>query len=268
MRLELYEEATLNSTTTFLGVMGVAIIGPLVLAAVIAGVITWLSRQVSLAGPAAPEARPQKPSQSSKTSVTPVQSTLTAVTEPQAGEPEVEAFASEAAGFEKQETHHRLVPVWLVVVYAIVIVWALIYILVEVVPFFKPMTPQNAPAVAPAVTVAPAVPQALTYSGSGNAVNGEKLFASQGCAACHSLKEGEKIIGPSLFHAGQAALGRIKDLTYKGKARTAQEYIRESIVEPNIYIVPGYSAGVMIQDFGKKLTAQDIDDLVAFLMTR
>jgi cytochrome c2 len=108
----------------------------------------------------------------------------------------------------------------------------------------------------------------LANSGNGNSANGEKLFASQGCAACHSLTEGEKIIGPSLFHAGQTALKHIQDATYKGKAKTAEEYIRESIVEPNTYVVSGFPAGVMVQDFGKKLSAQDMDDLVAFLMTR
>jgi len=53
-----------------------------------------------------------------------------------------------------------------------------------------------------------------------------------------------------------------------GKAKTAEEYIRESIVEPNEYVVSGFPAGVMVQDFGKKLSGQDIDDLIAFLMAR
>jgi cytochrome c2 len=248
------EEAALNITTTFLGVIGVATIGPLVLAAVIAGVVTWLSRQVPVGASAMPEAatakvrKPVPPAPAA-----PTQSAPAAPVEPQAAEPEVETFASEAAGFEKEETHHRLVPVWLAVVYAIVIVWALIYILIEVVPFFKPITPKSAPApaVAPAATVAPAAPQALAYSGQGNAANGEKLFASQGCSACHSLKEGEKIIGPALFHGGQTAVNRIKGADYRGKAKTAEEYLRESIVEPNAYIVPGFAAGIMVQDLAK-----------------
>jgi cytochrome c2 len=258
----------LNITTTFLGVLGFAIVGPLVLAAVIAGVMTWLSRQAPVGAPAAQEAalaQARSPRSPAAKPAPPAAAQPALVSAP-----EVEPFASEAAGLEKEETHHRLVPVWLAVVYAVVIVWALVYILMEVVPFFRPLTPQSAPspAVAPASTAAPAGPQALTYSGNGNAVNGEKLFASQGCSACHSLKEGEKIIGPSLFHAGQTALGRIKDVTYKGKAKTAEEYIRESIVEPNTCVVPGFPAGVMVQDFGKKLSGQDIDDLIAFLVTK
>ena len=259
----------MNITTTFLGVIGVAIMGPLVLAAVIAGVMMWLSRQVPVGAAAAPEpalarARSQKPPAGKPASPAPTRAPLATAVESQATLLEVEPFAAESAGLEKEETHHRLVPPWLAVVYAAVIVWALIYILMEVVPFFKPV----APAVAPAVPAAPASPQPLEYSGNGNAANGETLFASQGCAACHSLKEGEKIIGPTLFHAGQTSLNRIKDATYKSKAKTAEEYIRESIVEPNTYVVSGFPAGVMVQDFGKKVSAQDIDDLVAFLMTR
>ena len=249
-------------------------VGPLVMGAVIAGMMTWFSRQVPVGAAAAPEpalakARSQRPPVGKPASPA---ATLTApaTAVEQIATPEVETFVTEAVGFEKEETHHRLVPVWLAVVYAVVILWALIYVLMEVVPFFKPLMSRSAPApaVAPAIPVAPASPQPSAYSGNGNAANGEKLFASQGCAACHSIKEGEKIIGPSLFHAGQTALNRIKDATYKGKAKTAEEYIRESIVEPNTYVVPGFPAGVMVQDFSKKLSAQELDDLVAFLMAR
>ena len=258
----------MNITTPFLGVLGFAIVGPLVLAAVMAGVMTWLSRQMPVGAPAAQEAalakaRSPRPPAAKPAPPAAAQPALVSA-------PEVETFVAQADVLEKEETHRRLVPLWLAVVYAVVIVWALIYILMEVVPFFRPLTPQSAPAptMAPAATAAPAAPPALAYSGQGNATNGEKLFASQGCAACHSLKEGEKIIGPSLFHAGQTALNRIKDATFTGKATTAEEYFRESIVEPNTYVVPGFPAGVMVQDFGKKLGAQDIDDLIAFLMTR
>ena len=258
----------MNITTTFLGILGFAIVGPIVLAAVMAGVVTWLSRQVSAAGPAVPEpaakARSQRPAAGKPA---PTQPAPAAPIE-QGAALEVETFVTEAAGFEKQETHHRLVPVWLAVVYALVIVWALIYILMEVVPFFKPLTPQSAPAPAAALAATVAPSQPLAYFGQGDAANGEKLFASQGCAACHSLKEGEKIIGPSLYHIGQTAAERVKGADYRGKAKTAEEYIRESIVEPNLYIVPGFAAGIMVQDFGKKLNAQEIDDLIGFLMTQ
>ena len=255
----------MSITTTFLGIIGVAIIGPLVLAAVIAGVMAWLSRQVSVGAPLTTEpvsaaAKARKlglPVPTQPAPATPAETPIAAT--------KVEPGGTEAAMLEREETHRRLVPVWLVVVYVVIIVWALVYIFMEVVPFFKPLT--RAPdATAPMATVAPSAPQPAA-PGKSNPANGEKLFAAQGCPACHSLKEGDKIIGPSLYHIGQTAANRIKEAGYRGKAKTAEEYLRESIVEPNVYIVPGFAAGIMLQDFGKKLNAQEVDDMVAWLMS-
>jgi nitric oxide reductase subunit C len=157
-----------------------------------------------------------------------------------------------------------------VAVYVIVIAWALWFIATQVVPFFKVLSPQSAAATVavPTATITSAAQPPAAAPGKGDAANGEKLFASNGCSACHSLKESEEIVGPSLFHIGQAAASIIKDGGYTGKAQTAEDYIRESIVEPNAYVVPGFGPGIMPQDFGKKLSAQDIDDLIAFLMTK
>jgi mono/diheme cytochrome c family protein len=103
----------------------------------------------------------------------------------------------------------------------------------------------------------------------GNADNGQKLFASQGCAACHSLKPDEKLVGPSLAGIAMRAGDRIKAADYKAKATTGELYIRESIVQPGAYVIPGFPDGVMPQDFGKvKLSAQDLADLIAFLLTQ
>jgi len=248
----------LNITIQFLGIIGAAIVGPLVLAAVLAGIMVWLSKQVTAAPEPAPAARVRKA----------VVSRPQPRPQPEPGpQPEVESFASEATSFEHEETHKRLVPAWLVLVYAVVIVWALVYILMQVVPFFKPLMPASSPALAVAAPT-PAALRPAASTGTGNAANGEKLFTAQGCSACHSLKEGEKIIGPSLYHSGQTSLSRLKDATYTGKAQSAEDYIRESILQPNVYVAPGFPAGVMVQDFVQKLAPQDIDDLVAFLMTQ
>lgn len=199
----------MNITTTFLGVLGFAIFGPLVMAAMIAGMMSWLSRQVPVGAPAPLEAalakaRSQRPPVGKPASPAAPQTASAAATVTQAAAPELEIFVTEAARLEKEETHQRLVPLWLAVVYAVVIVWALIYILIEVVPFFKPLTPQSVPAsaVAPAAG-ATTPPPALAYSGPGNAVNGERLFMSQGCSACHSLKEGERSLARRCFISGR-----------------------------------------------------------------
>jgi mono/diheme cytochrome c family protein len=103
----------------------------------------------------------------------------------------------------------------------------------------------------------------------GNADNGKNLFTAQGCAACHSLKPGEKIVGPSLAGIASQAGEIIKAPDYKGKATSAALYIHESIVQPSAYVVPGFLDGVMPKDFGAaKLSAQDLADLIAFLLTQ
>jgi mono/diheme cytochrome c family protein len=102
----------------------------------------------------------------------------------------------------------------------------------------------------------------------GNVDGGKNLFTSQDCAACHSLKPGEKIVGPSLSGIATRAGDSIKAPDYKGKATTGELYIRESIVQPGAYVVPGFPDGVMPKDFGTaKLSAQDLADLIAFLLT-
>jgi len=107
---------------------------------VIAGVMVWLSRQVSagvaptpaaLARKPAPVAKPAPPASAAPTSPEPVP----------AAAAEVEPAFTEAASLEKEETHQRVVPVWLVAVYVLIIAWALWYIGTQVVPFFKPLTP-------------------------------------------------------------------------------------------------------------------------------
>jgi nitric oxide reductase subunit C len=126
---------------------------------------------------------------------------------------------------------------------------------------------------APATAAAPSV-QAVgtaldTPLPAGVADNGQKVFAAQGCTACHSLKPDEKLVGPSLAGVAARAGDRIKAADYKGKATTGELYLRESIVQPGAYVVPGFPDGVMPQDYGKaKLSPQDLADLIAFLLTQ
>jgi mono/diheme cytochrome c family protein len=113
-------------------------------------------------------------------------------------------------------------------------------------------------------------------SGSaGNADNGKKLFTSAsigtnnapGCTNCHAVNGQGGQVGPDLSHIGTEAGNIVKSADYKGKASDAAGYLHESIVEPNTYIAKGYSAGIMYQNYAKDLSAQDINDLVAYLMT-
>jgi cytochrome c2 len=99
---------------------------------------------------------------------------------------------------------------------------------------------------------------------AGNAQNGQALFPSQGCGACHSLKPGEKIVGPSLAGVGKTAADRIKAADYHDKATAGELYLKESILDPSAYIVHGFP-DAMLKDFSKKLNAQQLADIIAFL---
>jgi nitric oxide reductase subunit C len=103
---------------------------------------------------------------------------------------------------------------------------------------------------------------------------GQALFNSPnpGCFACHSVSPGVAMAGPSLADIGTRAAATIKSGDYKGKAADAAGYIRESIVDPHAYLVPGptFSAqgrSFMPDQFDKTLKPEQIDALVAYLVT-
>jgi len=81
-----------------------------------------------------------------------------------------------------------------------------------------------------------------------------------GCISCHSLNSNEQTVGPSLLflhlRAGKLVAGQ-----------TAREYIRESITNPDAYIVSGYTPAVMFRHYQSELSAAEIDALVEFLVT-
>ena len=87
---------------------------------------------------------------------------------------------------------------------------------------------------------------------TGDAAAGKAVFTSSGCAACHTLKAANATgtVGPDLNKA----------LPDKDAA-----FIHTSIVDPNAYIAPGYSKGIMPENFGTQLSSKQIDDLVAFV---
>jgi len=101
---------------------------------------------------------------------------------------------------------------------------------------------------------------------------GEALFltATPACNACHSIAPGVNMAGPTMAGVGTRALNIIDSPEYQGDAQDAESYIRESIVSPSAYLVPGgmYSAGgqsFMPTTYGDTLTEEQIDHLVAYL---
>lgn len=64
---------------------------------------------------------------------------------------------------------------------------------------------------------------------------------------------------------GTTAERRIQDPGYSGLAGTAEEYIRESIVDPAIYIVPGYEHTRFRMPAYGNLDREDLDAVVQML---
>lgn len=91
----------------------------------------------------------------------------------------------------------------------------------------------------------------------GDAARGATLFTDLGCVACHSL-DGTQIVGPTAQGIGERAAGRIGGYS-------AEQYLRESILLPCNYVVEGFTC-VMPQNFGERLEAQDLADLIAYLL--
>jgi cytochrome c2 len=97
----------------------------------------------------------------------------------------------------------------------------------------------------------------------GDATNGETVFlegAVPPCSTCHSLTPGVGLVAPSLARIGRDAGSRVP-------GQPASDYLRESVVEPNAHIALGFSANVMAASYGAQLSQQEVEDLVAYLLT-
>jgi len=88
---------------------------------------------------------------------------------------------------------------------------------------------------------------------------GLTVFNANGCASCHTLSAANATgtIGPDLDNL----------VSYAKKAnRPLEAFVRESIVDPNAYIQPGYQKNVMPDNFGQTLTKSQLDAVVGFLV--
>jgi len=49
---------------------------------------------------------------------------------------------------------------------------------------------------------------------------------------------------------------------------SVEEYLRQSIIDPNAYITEGFSKDIMIGIYGNVLSDEEIDAIIAFLLTQ
>lgn len=99
---------------------------------------------------------------------------------------------------------------------------------------------------------------ALAQAGLAGARTGDQIFTAAGCAACHTLAKANAngTVGPSLDDLAQAA---------EGQGGSPEDFVRESIVDPDAVVAQGYQSGVM-PAFEGRLTDEQLNALVEYLL--
>lgn len=80
------------------------------------------------------------------------------------------------------------------------------------------------------------------------------------CSRCHETTGETVIVGPSLAGIATRGSERIQGMD-------ADAYIRNSIEDPGAYKVEGFPEGLMPTDLKDQLTQEDLDAIVAYLLT-
>ncbi len=90
---------------------------------------------------------------------------------------------------------------------------------------------------------------------------GEQTFSGNGCGSCHTFKPAgsNANVGPNLDELARAA-GR------RRPGQSAEEYVRESIENPDAFVVRGFRRGVMPDTFKSDISADEMDALVQYLL--
>ncbi len=106
-------------------------------------------------------------------------------------------------------------------------------------------------------------PPAKPPAGQHTAEWGKYLIVSNqyGCGGCHYLADAgiKGQVGPAWTNIGDNASKRVA-------GQDARTYITHSILYPNEYIVSGYPANVMPQNFGQKMDDVDLNSVVDYLL--
>ncbi len=93
------------------------------------------------------------------------------------------------------------------------------------------------------------------------------IFTRAGCPVCHTIPGipgamGQ--VGPPLV-LGTTGAQRLIDPSYRGQAATVRDYIVESIMNPGVFVVPGYPERTMPTWYGTKLSALAVEKIADYL---
>jgi len=132
-------------------------------------------------------------------------------------------------------------------------------------PMTSTMTPEQVAtltATPPPPTEAPVEPSAA----GGDPANGQVLFntfqlaAGFACATCHYVDREDQLIGPGLLNVSARTESRVPGMS-------VYDYLHTSIVNPGAFVVPNFPDGLMPRNWADVYSEDEIDDLIAYLMT-
>lgn len=100
-------------------------------------------------------------------------------------------------------------------------------------------------------------------------------FTKGGCGACHAIPGipgAIGVIGPDLSNITEVAAEHIADSTYTGSAKTTEDYILESVLEPDVFVAHDCPTGMcqkglMPLNLADLLTGNEIRTVVGYLAT-
>jgi cbb3-type cytochrome c oxidase subunit III len=97
---------------------------------------------------------------------------------------------------------------------------------------------------------------ALASAGLAQATTGEQIFTAGGCAGCHTFQPAGSTgtIGPDL-----------DDLASAAGDMPPEEFVRQSILDPNAEVAQGFNSGVM-PSFEGRLSDEQVQALVDYLL--
>jgi cytochrome c2 len=91
---------------------------------------------------------------------------------------------------------------------------------------------------------------------------GQKVFLDSGCSGCHTIQGlSTGTVGPNLSQIATVAATRVPGIS-------AEDYIRESILDPSVFVVEGFPDNVMPKNFSTLLSQEKLEDLIAFLVAQ
>ena len=101
----------------------------------------------------------------------------------------------------------------------------------------------------------------LASAGLAGATDPEQIYTAAGCGGCHTLSAAgtNASVGPNLDELAGAADQREPGLS-------AEEYTEQAIVDPDAFVVDGFSAGVMPDSYGDQLDEEQLATLVEYLL--